>query len=66
MTTRAYHARHVLMSSAALALFLAVGPAAAQDKPATHADGPAAAYEPSMTPWARFMQRSRAARRTIR
>ena len=49
MTTPSHHARHVLLSSAALALALFAGPALAQDKPKDHADGPAAAYEPSMT-----------------
>ena len=41
--------RAALLSSAALALGLAVSGASAQDKPKDHADGPAAAYEPSMT-----------------
>ena len=41
--------RVTLMSSAAIALGLAVTGASAQDKPKDHADGPAAAYEPSMT-----------------
>jgi len=55
MTPRASHARHLLLSSAAVALTLIAGPALvagpglAQEKPPTHADGPAAAYEPSMT-----------------
>lgn len=49
MNPRAFHARHMLMSSAAMAFALFAGTALAQDKPATHADGPAAAYEPSMT-----------------
>jgi len=49
MTSRHNRARRVLLSSAALALALIAGPAAAQDKPKEHADGPAAAYEPSMT-----------------
>lgn len=43
------HAKHVLLSSAALAFALFAGHATAQDKPKDHADGPAAAYEPSMT-----------------
>ncbi|WP_050522218.1 nitrite reductase [Pseudorhodobacter wandonensis] len=42
-------AKHMMLSSAALALALLAGPALAQDKPADHKDGPAAAYEPSMT-----------------
>ncbi|WP_104018199.1 cytochrome D1 domain-containing protein [Roseovarius nitratireducens] len=42
--------RATLLSSAALALGLAISGAQAQEaKPADHADGPAAAYEPSMT-----------------
>ncbi len=49
MTFRANRARPALLSSAALALALIAGPALAQDKPKDHADGPAAAYEPSMT-----------------
>lgn len=40
--------RSLLLSSAALALGLAA-PLAAQEKPKTHGDSPAAAYEPSMT-----------------
>jgi len=49
MIPRAHHARHVLLSSAALAIALIAGPVLAQDKPKDHTDGPAAAYEPSMT-----------------
>jgi nitrite reductase (NO-forming)/hydroxylamine reductase len=49
MTSRASHARHKLWSSAALALALIALPAHSQDKPKDHTDGPAAAYEPSMT-----------------
>ena len=49
MTFRANRARPALFSSAALALALIAGPALAQEKPKEHADGPAAAYEPSMT-----------------
>lgn len=49
MTPRASHARHQLMSSAAVVLTLIASPALAQDKPKDHTDGPAAAYEPSMT-----------------
>ncbi|WP_347311012.1 cytochrome D1 domain-containing protein [Defluviimonas sp. SAOS-178_SWC] len=49
MTSRANRARRVLLSSAALTLALIAGPVLAQEKPKDHADGPAAAYEPSMT-----------------
>ncbi|WP_137699338.1 nitrite reductase [Marimonas lutisalis] len=49
MTLRLTPARRVLMSSAAIALALIAQPIAAQEKPKEHADGPAAAYEPSMT-----------------
>lgn len=49
MNPRAFHARNVLMSSAAMAFALFAGAALAEDKPANHSDGPAAAYEPSMT-----------------
>ncbi|MDZ4137180.1 MAG: cytochrome D1 domain-containing protein [Paracoccaceae bacterium] len=49
MTTHVPHTRHLLLSSAAFALALVAGPVLAQDKPKDHADGPAAAYEPSMT-----------------
>ncbi|MEZ5777430.1 MAG: cytochrome D1 domain-containing protein [Paracoccaceae bacterium] len=50
MTSRAKHARHTLLSSAALALALIAGPAFAQEtKPAGHGDTPAAEYKPSMT-----------------
>jgi nitrite reductase (NO-forming)/hydroxylamine reductase len=42
-------ARRVLLSSAAVALGLIAAPVLAQEKPKEHADGPAAAYEPSMT-----------------
>lgn len=49
MKPRASHARHMLMSSAALALALISAPAFAQDATKEHASGPAAAYEPSMT-----------------
>lgn len=49
MTPRAFRARHVLMSSAAMAFALFAGAAYAEEKPKEHADGPAAAYEPSMT-----------------
>ncbi|SDO36935.1 nitrite reductase (NO-forming) / hydroxylamine reductase [Lutimaribacter pacificus] len=49
MTTQFTQARKALLSGAAMALALAVSPALAQEKPKDHADGPAAAYEPSMT-----------------
>ncbi|OYX44484.1 MAG: nitrite reductase [Rhodobacterales bacterium 32-67-9] len=49
MTSRPNRVRSVLLSSAALALALLGAPALAQEKPKDHADGPAAAYEPSMT-----------------
>ena len=49
MKHQSSHAKHILLSSAALALALLAGPALAQDKPKDHVDGPAAAYEPSMT-----------------
>ena len=39
----------LLLTSAALALTLVAGPALGKDKPKEHADGPAAAYEPSLT-----------------
>lgn len=48
MTTRARPARTVLLGTAALFLGLAA-PVIAEDKPKDHTDGPAAAYEPSMT-----------------
>jgi nitrite reductase (NO-forming)/hydroxylamine reductase len=49
MTRQAPKARTILWGSAALALGLLTAPLHAQDKPKEHADGPAAAYEPSMT-----------------
>ena len=49
MTRQAPKARTILWGSAALALGLLTAPLYAQDKPKDHADGPAAAYEPSMT-----------------
>jgi nitrite reductase (NO-forming)/hydroxylamine reductase len=49
MKTQARYARGALLGGAALALALAVGQTAAQDKPAEHGDTPAAQYEPSMT-----------------
>lgn len=48
MTTRVRPSRTILLGTAALFLGLAA-PVIAEEKPATHADGPAAAYEPSMT-----------------
>jgi nitrite reductase (NO-forming)/hydroxylamine reductase len=49
MTSKAKSVRSVLLGSAALALGLLAAPLNAQEKPKEHADGPAAAYEPSMT-----------------
>ncbi len=49
MKPRATQARTFLWGSAALALGLMAAPLYAQDKPKDHTDGPAAAYEPSMT-----------------
>jgi nitrite reductase (NO-forming)/hydroxylamine reductase len=49
MKPQAISARMILLGSAALALGLLAGPAFTQDKPEDHTDGPAAAYEPSMT-----------------
>lgn len=49
MTPRARPARTLLLGSAALAFGLLAAPLYAQDKPKDHTDGPAAAYEPSMT-----------------
>ncbi|MEF3047064.1 cytochrome D1 domain-containing protein [Pseudotabrizicola sp. L79] len=49
MTPRAFTARTVLLSSVAVAFALCAGTAMAQEKPKDHTDGPAAAYEPSMT-----------------
>jgi nitrite reductase (NO-forming)/hydroxylamine reductase len=49
MTPRARPARTVLLGSAALLLGLLAAPLIAEEKPKEHADGPAAAYEPSMT-----------------
>jgi nitrite reductase (NO-forming)/hydroxylamine reductase len=49
MTPRARPARTLLLGSAALAFGLLAAPLYAQDKPEDHTDGPAAAYEPSMT-----------------
>ncbi|WP_323005940.1 cytochrome D1 domain-containing protein [Pseudorhodobacter sp.] len=46
---RHVYTKHMLLSSAALALAMFAGPTAAQDKPKDHMDDPAAAYEPSMT-----------------
>ncbi len=49
MTPNKARWRATLLSSAAIALGLAVPGAMAQDKPADHGDDPAAAYQPSMT-----------------
>ena len=49
MTPRATQMRRLLLTSAAIVLGLAGSFALAEDKPKDHADGPAAAYEPSMT-----------------
>ncbi len=49
MTPRARPARTILLGSAALMLGLLAAPVIAEEKPKEHADGPAAAYEPSMT-----------------
>lgn len=49
MQPRAYTARSALLGSAALALGLLAAPLYAEEKPKDHTDGPAAAYEPSMT-----------------
>ena len=49
MTPRARPARTALLGTAALFLGLLAAPVIAQDKPKDHTDGPAAAYEPSMT-----------------
>ncbi|MEV8468303.1 cytochrome D1 domain-containing protein [Fluviibacterium sp. DFM31] len=49
MTSTRAICRPALFLSAAMALGLSALGAAAQDKPKDHADGPAAAYEPSMT-----------------
>jgi len=49
MKPRAFTARNVLMSSAAMVFALFAGAVYAEEKPADHTDGPAAAYEPSMT-----------------
>ena len=49
MTPQANPTRAALLGSAALFLTILAAPALAQEKPADHTDGPAAAYEPSMT-----------------
>lgn len=49
MTPRANPTRTALLGSAALFLTILAAPVLAQEKPADHTDGPAAAYEPSMT-----------------
>lgn len=43
------HAKRLLLASAAVAFSLAAAQAWAEEKPKTHADTPAAAYQPSMT-----------------
>ncbi len=49
MTQRATHIRRLLLTSAAIVLGFAGSIALADEKPKEHGDGPAAAYEPSMT-----------------
>ena len=49
MTSRTLRTGKLLLTSAALALSLAASGALAEEKPKEHGDGPAAAYEPSMT-----------------
>ncbi|MCB1429565.1 MAG: c-type cytochrome, partial [Nitratireductor sp.] len=49
MKSRLTTTRKSLLSGAAVALALFAYPAISQDKPKEHGDGPAAAYEPSMT-----------------
>ncbi len=49
MTQRATHMRRLLLTSAAIVLGLAGNFVLADEKPKEHGDGPAAAYEPSMT-----------------
>ncbi|MCU9848830.1 nitrite reductase [Defluviimonas sp. WL0024] len=49
MNTQPIRGRRRLLASAALAVALGASGAVAQEKPADHVDGPAAAYEPSMT-----------------
>jgi nitrite reductase (NO-forming)/hydroxylamine reductase len=49
MTSRTIRTGKLLLTSAALALSLAAGGTLAEEKPKEHGDGPAAAYEPSMT-----------------
>jgi nitrite reductase (NO-forming) / hydroxylamine reductase len=49
MTSRTIRTGKLLLTSAALALSLAASGALAEEKPKEHGDGPAAAYEPSMT-----------------
>ena len=49
MRRHASQTRRLLLTSAAMAFTLLAGSAFAQDKPKDHGDGPAAAYEPSMT-----------------
>jgi nitrite reductase (NO-forming)/hydroxylamine reductase len=49
MTQRATHMRRLLLTSAAIVLGFAGSFVLADEKPKEHGDGPAAAYEPSMT-----------------
>ncbi|MGA7266830.1 MAG: nitrite reductase, partial [Aestuariivirga sp.] len=49
MTSMKFQTGKLLLTSAALALSLAASGALAEEKPKEHGDGPAAAYEPSMT-----------------
>ncbi|MCA3574966.1 MAG: c-type cytochrome [Aestuariivirga sp.] len=49
MTQRATHMRRLLLTSAAIVLGFTGSIALADEKPKEHGDGPAAAYEPSMT-----------------
>jgi nitrite reductase (NO-forming)/hydroxylamine reductase len=49
MTLRATHMRRLLLTSAAIVLGFAGSIALAEEKPKEHGNGPAAAYEPSMT-----------------
>mgnify|MGYP001390814416 CR=1 FL=1 len=66
MRTQAPSVRAVLLGSAALALGLLAAPVFAQEKPKDHADGPAAAYEPSMTTLAQIQVEIPGRRPTIR
>jgi nitrite reductase (NO-forming)/hydroxylamine reductase len=49
MTSPAKIARQLLLASTVLAFGYVAGPATADEKPKSHADTPAAAYEPSLT-----------------